>query len=130
MAQGPTAVQINYKCNVLTEIDTLSRERRNDVFSSVTLPSVAHSPRISGRYVIVLVLLMMAVGIAFIIWSLDEPSYQGKRLTSWLRDLRNPSPLVQRNAQEAVSQLGTNAVPVLREMLHASDSPLRTNLVN
>jgi HEAT repeat protein len=100
------------------------------VFCSATLPRAAHSRLMRRRYVIALVLLIMAAGIAFVLGSIAEPSYQGKRLSGWLRDLRNPSPLVQCRAQEALRQIGTNAMPVLRRMLHAEDSSVRTNLVN
>jgi len=61
--------------------------------------------------------------------SLRGPAYQGRPLRAWLRDMQHPSPLVRHNAQEAVRHLGTNAVPTLREMLHAEDSPIRTNMI-
>lgn len=57
-----------------------------------------------------------------------EPVYAGKRWGGWLRDLRHPSPRVRHAAQVAFRAMGTNSVPLLREMLHATDSPARTNL--
>jgi HEAT repeat protein len=82
------------------------------------------------HYLIILVLLFVGGVIGFIMASQGEPTFEGKRLSSWLRDLRDPSALVQHRAQIAVRHMGTNAVPVLQEMLHAQDSPLRTNIVN
>jgi len=59
-----------------------------------------------------------------------EPVYRGLRLSVWLRNLRDPSPRVQHEAQEALGQMGPDAVFLVRGMLHAQDSPLATNLLN
>ena len=79
---------------------------------------------------IILALLLVGGAIGFFMASQGEPTFEGKRLSSWLRDLRDPSALVQHRAQNALRHMGTNSVPVLREMLHARDSPLRTNIVS
>lgn len=77
-----------------------------------------------------LLVLGLFVGL-FIVTRLisSEPSCQGKGLSAWLRDLDGPSSLQRHQAQEAVRLIGSNAIPVLRSMLHARDLPLKTNLV-
>jgi len=72
---------------------------------------------------IALVLACIVLGL-----SSREPVYQGRLLSSWLRDLRDPSALTRHRAQEAVRQMGTNAVPTLRGVLHVEDSAFKTNL--
>jgi HEAT repeat protein len=56
-----------------------------------------------------------------------EPVYQGKGLSSWMRDLNNlqygPAPT---NVVLAVQQMGTDAVPFLVEQLKSKDSTLVT----
>jgi HEAT repeat protein len=75
-------------------------------------------------------LLLLAAVIAVLIGlSLREPAYHGRSLRAWLRDLEHPSALVRHNAQEAVSYLGTNAVPTIQKMLHAEDLPIKTNII-
>ena len=75
-------------------------------------------------------LLLLAALIAVVIGlSLRGPAYHGRSLRAWLRDLQHPSALVRHNAQEAVSYLGTNAVPTIREFLHAEDLPIKTNII-
>ena len=65
--------------------------------------------------------------LAVLFW--NEPAYQGRRLSVWLRELQHPSPVVRQQAQVAIRNVGTNAVPLLRELLHARDSSFKTNLV-
>ena len=76
--------------------------------------------------------MLLGVGAAVVIlaWLSHGPSYHGTGLGRWLRDLRHPSPLLQHRAQEAVRHMGSSALPVLRNKLHAADSPLTTNIVN
>jgi HEAT repeat protein len=82
------------------------------------------------RYISALALLLV-IGVAGVLIVLrGEPIHQGRRLSAWLEDLQNPSPVVRKEAQNAVRHIGTNGLPKLREMLHAEDSPLETNIVN
>ena len=75
--------------------------------------------------------VLIGVGAALVIVAAltRGPSYGGRGLAHWLQDLRNPSSLVQHRAQEAIRQIGSNAVPMLRNRLHAEDGPLTTNIV-
>ena len=52
------------------------------------------------------------------------PVYQGKRLSHWLAN-DDGSLEAERNAQRAVVEAGTNAVPTLLRMLRHSDSVFR-----
>ena len=55
----------------------------------------------------------------------SEPVYQGKRLRVWLQGYQPPKAQHEqawRQADEAVRQIGTNAIPTLLAMLHRSDS--------
>lgn len=64
-----------------------------------------------------------------------EPSYNGRPLSSWLDDYSLMShgfpgeeTIIEKNnhvVDEAVRYMGTNAIPVLFEMLKATDSPTR-----
>ena len=65
----------------------------------------------------------------------DEPVYKGKRLTKWLV----PHPYLELNssttgiltpeAEEALRQIGSNAVPTLLRMLRARGSALKVKLM-
>src|SRR5437016_2512607 len=81
----------------------------------------------TGGLVLLVALIVVVVLIAL---SSHEPAYQGRVLRAWLREMQHPSPLVRHNAQEAVNHLGTNAVPALREILHAEDSSIKTNIMH
>jgi HEAT repeat protein len=87
-------------------------------------------------YIALAVLLVMLAGV--IGWQglrEREPVYQGKRLSRWVKDYAlvfrlppNAAPSTP-NADEAVRQIGTNAIPTLLRMLRAKDSPLKDKLV-
>ena len=59
-----------------------------------------------------------------------EPEYHGRKLTRWLDDLDDHSPIKQTNAIVAIRQMGTNAVPFLVQMLRARDSRFRTRCID
>ncbi len=58
-----------------------------------------------------------------------EPIYQGRRLSSWLEELRRswPDPSSEQSAQ-AIRAIGTDALPYLMAGLKARDSMLKLNL--
>ncbi len=64
-----------------------------------------------------------------------EPVYQGKPLSAWLRDYggwdTTPAEWVKakRRAEDAVRQIGTNAVPTLLEMLGKTQLPRSSKLM-
>jgi len=73
----------------------------------------------------------------------NEPVYQAKRLSIWLRGYDNPTWMADRNvdpdadigwltdpqADEAVRGIGTNAIPILLKMLNARDTRLTLRLL-
>jgi len=82
---------------------------------------------------ITLAVLLVAVGGVTIGWQVlhsreREPVYQGNSLSSWLLDSRTT--IQQQEADEAVRQAGTNAIPILLRMLRAKDSALMVGLMN
>jgi len=93
-------------------------------------PSEAQRPRRKFTAKIVAVLVVL-VGLA-IIWSLSssEPSYQGRKLSAWLKDFDKPWETtfivsfedMPKNALEAVRQMGTDSLPTLLTQIRAKDS--------
>ena len=78
------------------------------------------------RAIIAVVLVLAGTGL-IALWP-REPSYQGKSLTGWLRNLYGTTPAIRGQAQEAIRHIGTNALPILRRKLRAEDSPMRIRL--
>jgi hypothetical protein len=67
--------------------------------------------------------ILLLVGAGALVWKtlhIEEPVYQGKRLSGWLADLdlngRSPD-----QARQAVRAIGTNSFPVLLRMLSTKD---------
>jgi hypothetical protein len=79
----------------------------------------------------VAVLLVAIAGV--VIWRAlrpQEPVYQGKPLSSWLiASTTTGTPQAQEQANAAVRQVGTNALPTLLRMLRVKDSPLKVKLM-
>jgi HEAT repeats len=63
-----------------------------------------------------------------------DPLYQGKRLTSWLQEYADAGGLTdqtwQRDADQVVREIGTNAFPVLLNMLQVKDSELTLKVLD
>jgi HEAT repeat protein len=84
------------------------------------------------RVQITLAVLLVALvsGIAWQALRERQPVYQGKRLSSWLKVYRLGWMIhTTLNADEAVRQVGTNALPTLLRMLRAKDSALKVKLM-
>ncbi|MSU58610.1 MAG: hypothetical protein EXS35_10610 [Pedosphaera sp.] len=81
-----------------------------------------------------LVLLLAALGLGG--WALlrsDEPEFEGRRLSAWLRNLEAmpvDNSANRRHAVLAVRQMGTNAIPSLLRMLEAGDSKWKLHAVD
>lgn len=84
--------------------------------------------RIPVKLVLFLVVL---VGLATIwFWRSSEPSYQGKRLSEWLKDFDKPYATtfivsfydMPKDALEAIRAMGTNSLPTLLRHIQAHDS--------
>jgi HEAT repeat protein len=90
-------------------------------------------------HIALVVLLLILAGVS--VWQglrRREPVYQGKRLSSWLEAYRLHGVAgvetwqvraEQQKADEAVRQVGTNALPTLLRMLRAKDSALKVKLI-
>ncbi len=76
-------------------------------------------------------LVIVAVGILLALaWTPKgprEPEYAGRTLTQWLEHLENNGgdPKVSDECEDAVRQIGTNALPVLLQLLEAPEEPWR-----
>jgi HEAT repeats len=78
--------------------------------------------------------VVLAIGlVCVVIWHLpSEPSYHGKALSQWLQVYSSPlqpSSHEWKEADEAVSALGTNCLPTLLRMLRARDSRIKVQIV-
>ena len=85
------------------------------------------------RNVFVVVLATALVLAFWLAWSTREPTYQGRALTAWLRDMEaNNRGTISggAQAQQAVRQIGSNAIPRLLQLLRAHDTRLKTDIVS
>ena len=85
------------------------------------------------RVRIVLAVLLVAL-VSVIVWQAQrerEPVYQGKRLSVWLLQYRvnhhsaGGDGVLDKQAETAIQQIGTNALPTLLEILRAQDTRLK-----
>ena len=59
-----------------------------------------------------------------------EPAYQGRPLSAWLSHYAlGADPAEALRANEAIRQIGTNAIPTLLRMLQANDSAVKSKLL-
>lgn len=74
---------------------------------------------------------LLVLGLALELYAVrsQEPVAQGKRLSFWLKDLRFGQPgETHQRAQQAVQEMGTNALPALLATLNSKDSPFKLKL--
>jgi HEAT repeat protein len=77
------------------------------------------------------------VWVVFFLISHREPAYQGKTLNAWMEqssrylsaDRKSPDRAKRDEAEAAIRQIGTNALPTLLGMVRAKDSALKTKLL-
>ena len=74
--------------------------------------------------VLVLAFLLAAAVVA--IFYVTEPAYGGRTVVEWLDELQNPDTNAQAAAQQAIRQLGRQAVPAIIDLLEARDGWLKT----
>jgi hypothetical protein len=77
------------------------------------------------RRMMLLAALLLVLGIGvFAVWAVwpREPSYQGRSLSTWMDDVAGDRADYLR-AEEAIRQIGTNAMPFLRTRLALADDP-------
>jgi HEAT repeat protein len=94
--------------------------------------------RTRGKIALAMLFVALAGVSAWQGLSLRDPVYQGKRLSSWLKAYRLHGlagvetwqvRTEQQEADDAVRQAGTNALPTLLRMLGAKDSALKVKLM-
>lgn len=90
-------------------------------------------PHVRKRGIILFLVLLVALagwGISFALTP-REPVYDGKPLSYWLKgyDPLEGSEPGRQQADQAVRQIGTNAIPLLLRMLREQDSPLKLKLI-
>lgn len=97
-----------------------------------------HTDAVRKRVHIALAVLLVVL-VSVTAWEVlrpsePEPVYQGKALRVWLSDnfiaWGRQDGRAQDVAQEAIRQIGTNAIPVLLKMMRRKDSPLISNLIS
>jgi len=73
---------------------------------------------------------LLVLGLAIVELGSYEPIAQGKPLSVWLEDLPFGQPIEGRQrAQEAVREMGTNALPALLARLSSKDLPIKLKLI-
>src|SRR5437870_9613787 len=86
-----------------------------------------------SRIIASAIVSVIVAGIAFFAFRSREPVYQGRPLSAWLEDLDYGRPSFRREAvgqaEAAVRQIGTNAVPFLVGMMRCKDSPFRKKMI-
>ena len=86
----------------------------------------------SKRYRILIAISFVGIlaGMTFLIRIPQEPLYEGKRLTVWMKGYDSEWGTPDwKKADEAVRHLGTNAIPTLLRLLHQEDSALKLRLI-
>lgn len=92
----------------------------------------------------ILLIVLLAIFLGGLTWVVlqprePEPVYQGKPLSFWLtgydpgnynlKPTRGPSPPTSKQADEAIRQIGSNAIPTLLRLLQKQDSPFKVKIV-
>src|SRR5439155_12355112 len=77
----------------------------------------------NGRLTITVIALAMVVATLFVVLSKRQPTYRGRTVNSWLEQVFNAKGN-QRQAIDALRELGSKAVPIEINALARTDSPL------
>jgi HEAT repeat protein len=75
-----------------------------------------------------LAFILIAGALALLLWIAQqprEPVYQGRQLSSWLKDLENWDGDTNNAAFVAFREMGTNAIPPLLEVIESDGSPIQ-----
>jgi HEAT repeat protein len=92
------------------------------------LQQIGHVVHVSNQYRILLAILLAVIG-GVVLWRVNkprDPMYREEPLSQWLEEY-DPRGLIN-NKEEvdaAVRHIGTNAIPILLEMLRSKDNPLK-----
>ena len=92
---------------------------------------ILREPKRQKRFRVIAAILFIA-GSGVVAWLVlrtpQEPIYKGKPLSRWLAEYENTGGNWPRDplpADEAMRHFGTNAFPMIRQLLHARDSALK-----
>ncbi len=80
--------------------------------------------------IVIVALLIGGLSGTFSSSSPIEPTYAGKRLSDWVTVRWDRNPEVKKQAEDAISQIGTNALPFLLAELEVHDKGLKLKLVH
>src|SRR4051812_39043202 len=87
----------------------------------------------NGKRLIVVSALIAITAVGFAVYTLGrrEPVYQGRKLSAWLAEANmGPWPRQSRvPADEAIRQIGTNAFPMISQLLRSRDSVVKSKLI-
>lgn len=86
----------------------------------------SHQKKLYALFAVAAVTLLAGFG-----WPLlraQEPAYQGRRLNAWLYEVWYLDGGVDPEAEKAVRQIGTNAIPYLLELATTRDSTLKAKV--
>jgi len=75
------------------------------------------------------ILALVCIVISVLSTRRDVPTFQGKTVSYWLDRLDSRNLEDRAKATEAMTSLGTNALPILQEYIQAEDSLLKKKLV-
>lgn len=78
----------------------------------------------SRKISLTLLIVFAVVVIGFVVMQPKEPSYQGRRLTEWMSDLKHGRSPLNTPAEEAIRQMKTPALPFLEADLSRSLNPM------
>ena len=83
------------------------------------------------RYRIWIGLLAIAIGVCFLFFLSvrDNPSYKGKRLSYYMRNMQSRLAENRQPAEEAINRLGSKALPLLCKMIQAEDSAFKKGYI-
>ncbi|MDB6122230.1 MAG: repeat protein [Pedosphaera sp.] len=86
-----------------------------------------------SRAVIALLLVVIATGLIWLVLHGREPVYQGKSLTAWCDQYGSnhwsANQTIGKEAETAIRNIGTNALPFLMKMMSAQESALKIKLL-
>lgn len=74
-------------------------------------------------------ILCLVLALAWLMFRNPGPTYEGKSVKHWCKVLWAGSPAEQTNAAMAIRIVGTNAIPILQDMLRVRDSKARSALL-
>ena len=88
-----------------------------------------HGVRRPGKYLVVLVALLLAVGLLVLFIPSGEPVYGGRRLSDWVQTAYQPQSTGRPEIESAIRNIGANALPYLVRWLRYEPPAWKTRLL-